>query len=74
MSTIKPLPSSIEDKPLRRQNALQWVMRHPGTLILSSLAIGTILASRQNTNQHLSRVRRVETQADIIDGDEPLFI
>ena len=74
MSTVQPQQSTVEDKPLRRQSVLQWAMRHPGTLILSCLALGTLLASRRNTNQPISGVRRVETEADIIDGDEPLFI
>jgi hypothetical protein len=49
-------------------------MCHPGVLLLSSLAAGAVLAYRRNTDQQALTPSRVETEADIIDGDEPLFI
>jgi len=49
-------------------------MCHPGVLLLSSLAVGTLLARRRESDQQAITERRVETEADIIDGDVPLFI
>jgi len=66
-------PQNHDDSfgPLR---VLQWAMCHPGVLLLSSLAVGTVLACRRNTDQHAITDSRAETEADIVDGDEPLFI
>jgi hypothetical protein len=74
MSNNKPEPSKIQDERLRPQRVLQWAMCHPGILLLSSLAVGTILACRREINQPTIPRRRLETEADIIDGDIPLFI
>jgi len=74
MSNTKPEPSKIQDDPSRPQQALQWAMCHPGVLLLSSLAVGTMLAWQREKNQQTITERRVETEADIIDGDIPLFI
>jgi hypothetical protein len=49
-------------------------MCHAGVLLLSSLAVGAVLAYKRNTDQHAITESRVETEADSIDGDEPLFI
>jgi hypothetical protein len=72
MSNNKPERS--KDEPSRPQHVLEWAMCHPGVLLLGSLAVGTVLACRRQTHQQTTTDRRVETEADIIDGDVPLFI
>jgi len=74
MSNKKPDQSQIQDDSFRGQRVLKWAMCHPGVLLLSSLALGTVLACRRNAGQQAITDLRVETEADIIDGDEPLFI
>ena len=74
MSNNKPERSKIQDEPSRPQQVLQWAMCHPGVLLLTSLAVGTMLACRREINQQTIADRRVETEADIIDGDVPLFV
>jgi hypothetical protein len=73
MSNNQPEPK-IQDEPLRRQQALQWAMCQPGVLLLSSLAVGTMLACKQDMKQQTIAEQPLETEADIIDGDMPLFI
>jgi len=51
MSNNQPEPSKIQDEPLRPQQVLQWEMCQPGVLLLSSLALGTMLACKQDMNQ-----------------------
>ncbi|MGD0009391.1 MAG: hypothetical protein ABSE93_12705 [Terriglobia bacterium] len=74
MSNNKPEPSKIQDEPLRPQQVLQWAMCQPGVLLLSSLAVGTMLACKQDMNQQTIAVPPLETEADVIDGDVPWFI
>jgi hypothetical protein len=74
MSNNKPEPSKIQDEPLRPQQVLQWAMCQPGVLLLSSLAVGTMLACKHDLKQQTIAVPRLETEADIIDGDIPWFI
>jgi len=74
MSNNKPEPARIQDERFRPQQVLQWAMCHPGVLLLSSLAVGTILACRREIHQPTIPERPLETEADIIDGDIPLFI
>ena len=74
MSNNQPEPSEIQDKSLCPQQVLQWAMCQPGVLLLSSLAVGTMLACKQDMNQQPIAEPRLETEADIIDGDIPLFI
>jgi len=74
MSNNKPERSKIQDEPSRPQQVVQWAMRHPGVLLLSSVAVGTVLACRRNADPQPGADRRVETEADIIDGDVPLFV
>ena len=74
MSTNKPERTDIKDEPLRLEQVVKWAMCHPGVLLLGSLAVGTMLVYRRNTDQQTSAERRTETEADIIDGDVPLFI
>jgi hypothetical protein len=66
--------SKIQEEPFHAQKVLQWAMCHPGVLLLSSLAVGAVLACRRESDPPLSAERRMETEADIIDGDVPLFI
>jgi hypothetical protein len=74
MSNNKPEQPKIQDEPFRPPQVLQWAMCHPGALLLSSLAVGTMLACRRKTDQQTPTDRQMETEADIIDGDVPLFI
>jgi hypothetical protein len=67
-------PERSKNEPFRPQQVLQWAMCHPGVLLLSSLAVGTMLACRREISQQTITDRQVETEADIIDGDVPLFI
>ena len=74
MSNNKSERSRIQEEPNRPQQALQWAICHPGVLLLSSLAVGTMLVWRRENHQQTITERRVETEGDIIDGDVPLFI
>jgi len=42
--------------------------------MFSSIAVGTMLAARREAKRQNVAERQVETEADIIDGDVPLFI
>jgi hypothetical protein len=74
MSNNRSKQSKTQDEPFRPQRMLQWAACHPGVVLVSSLAVGTVLACRRAADQQASADRRVETEADIIDGDAPLFI
>jgi hypothetical protein len=74
MSKNQPEPSKIRDQPLGALQVLQWAKCQPGVLLLSSLAVGTMPARKQDMNQQSIAEPRVETEADIIDGDMPLFV
>jgi len=74
MPNNKPENPKTQDEPSRSHPVLEWAMCHPGVLLLSSLAVGTMLAYRREMNQQTIADRKVETEADIIDGDVPLFI
>ena len=74
MSNNKPKQSKIQDEPSRLQQVLRWAMCHPGVLLLGCLAAGTVLAWRWEINHHTIADRRVGIEADIFDGDVPLFI
>jgi len=74
MSNNQPEPSKIQDEPLRPQQVLEWAMCQPGVLLLSSLAVGTMLACKQDMNQQTIAEPPLETEAYIIDGDIPLSI
>ena len=73
MSNNQPEPSKIQDEPLRPQQVLEWAMCQPGVLLLSSLAVGTMLACKQDMNQQTIAKPPLETEADIIAGDIPWF-
>lgn len=74
MSNNTPEHSKAQDEPSRPRKVLEWAMCHPGVLLLSSLAVGSVLAWRREIDHHTLTDGRVETEADIIDGDVPLFI
>lgn len=74
MLNNQPEPPKNQDEPLRPQQVLQWAMCQPGVLLLSSLAVGTMLACKQDMNQQTTTEPPLETEADILDGDIPLFI
>jgi hypothetical protein len=70
----KPDPLMIQDEPFRPEPVLRWAMCHPGVLLLSSLAVGTMLTYRRKIDQQTIPDRRVESEADIVEGDIPLFV
>ena len=74
MTTIKPERPQSENERPQPYPVLQWVMCHPGVLMFSTIAVGTMLAARREARSPNVAERRVETEADIIDGDVPLFI
>jgi len=74
MSKNTPERPKNHDEPTSTQQVLIWAMCHPGVLLLSSLAVGAMLASRHESEPQPPPARRVETEADLIDGDIPLFI
>jgi hypothetical protein len=74
MSNAKANLSKIQDKPFGPQQVLQWAMCHPGVLLLSSLAVGAVLVHGHEIKEQAPAERRRETEADIVDGDIPLFI
>jgi len=74
MSNNRAEHSKTQDQPSTTQQVLRWAMCHPGVLLLSSLAVGAMLASRHESEPQPPPARRVETEADLIDGDIPLFI
>jgi hypothetical protein len=69
MSNNQPEPSKIRDEPLRPQQVLQWAMYQPGVLLLSSLAVGTMLACKEDMNQQTIAEPPLQTEAYILDGD-----
>jgi len=74
MLNNQPEPPKNQDEPLRPQQVLQWAMCQPGVLLLNSLAVGTMLACKQDMNQQTVAEPPLETEAYIVDGDIPLFI
>ena len=74
MTIIKPVHPQSENERPQPYPVLQWVMCHPGVLMFSTIAVGTMLASRCEAKHQSVAERRVETEADIIDGDVPLFV
>jgi len=74
MSNNRPQRATAQDEPSRPRQVLEWAMCHPGVLVLGSLAVGTALAARWELKHQSVAERRVETEADIVDGEVPLFI
>ena len=52
----------IQDEPFRPQQVLQWAMCHPGVLLLSSPAVGTMLPCRWKIDQETTADRGVESE------------
>jgi len=74
MLNNQPEPPKNQDEALRPQQVLQWAMCQPGVLLLSSLAVGTMLACKQDMNEQTIAEPPLETEAYIVDGDIPLFV
>ena len=74
MSNNKPELSEIQAEPFQPRQALQWAMCHPGVLLLGAVAVGTLLTCGREMNHQTVAERRRESEADIIDGDIPLFV
>ena len=74
MSMTKPERSQVRSESPHPYPVLEWVKCHRGVLMFSSLAVGSMLAARREVKREQAAERRVETEADIIDGDVPLFI
>jgi len=74
MSTTISEREHFQNDPPHSYPVLQWVMCHPGVLMFSSIAMGTLLAARRQVKREAVAERRVETEADIVDGEAPLFI
>jgi len=66
--------SKLQGEPSPAQEVFRWAMCHPGVLLLSSLAVGAVLACRREMDAPAVAERRLETEADLVDGDVPLFI
>ena len=68
-------PSMIQMEPSRSQQAFEWAMSQPGVLLLNSLAMETMLPwPRNGRDPPAPAERRVETEADTVDGDLPMFM
>ena len=74
MSNNQPVRPNIQDGPLHQQQVVKWAMCQPGVLLSGSSPVGTMLACSRNIDQQTNAERRAETEADIIDGDAPLFV
>jgi len=74
MSNNPPERPKTQDESTRPQKVLQWAMCHPGVLLLGSIAVGTLLVRRRESNSQATPGQRAEIEADIADGDVPLFI
>jgi len=74
MSNNQSERPKLQDEPSPAQQVFQWAICHPGVLLLSSLAVGAVLACRREIGAPAVAERRLETEADLVDGDVPLFI
>jgi len=74
MSNSAPEHSKPQDEPTGPQKTLQWAMCHPGVLLLGSIAVGTLLVRRRESDSRTTLDQRVGTETDVADGDVPLFI
>ena len=52
--------------------ALHWASCHPGILLFGTVALAALLATPR-TDDTVKR-RPPETEADIVEGEDPLFI
>lgn len=53
---------------------LRWARCHPGTVFFGSLALAALFASGSQAEEQTTPPRVPETEADLVDGDTPLFI
>ncbi len=53
--------------------ALNWARCHPGILLLGSLALAA-LVTKPGAKSEMPAGRRPETEADLVEGEDPLFI
>ena len=74
MSDNRATPQKPKNKPFCPQRVLQWAMWHPAVLILSSLAVRTMLENKHELKQLAIAEHLNETEGDILDGDIPLFL
>jgi len=73
MSLTKLVRSQAQNEAPHSCPVLEWVNCHPEALLFSSLEVGSIRADRRATQREAPE-RRVETEADIVDGELPLFV
>jgi len=52
---------------------LLWASCHAGILLLGSLALAALLV-KSRPSEPVATERRLETKADLMRGDDPLFI
>ena len=53
--------------------ALNWARCQPGILLLGALALAA-LVTKPGAKSEMPAGRRLETEADLVDGEDPLFI
>jgi hypothetical protein len=53
---------------------LHWARCHPGVLVFGSLAVAALLAGGSQGKPQTARPREPETEAELVDGETPLFI
>jgi hypothetical protein len=53
---------------------LMWARCHPGMLVAGSLAVAAFLVRGSKAKPNLEPIRRPETEADVVDGETPLFV
>jgi len=74
MAVTKSVRLQDQNEPPDSSQVLEWEKCLPGVLKLSSLAVGTMAAAQREIKGENAPERRVETEADIVDGDAPLFV
>ncbi len=74
MKDKKTHPTKTKRKPFCPQQVLRWAMWHPGVLLLSTLAVRTMMGNKRELRRQAIAAHLHETDADILDGDIPLFL
>ncbi len=69
MSNSEPEESKTRDEPCCQRQVLEWAMCQPGVLLLSSLAVRTMLACTQEMNQQALAEPSPGIEEEIIGGD-----
>jgi len=62
---------NTEGHPPGVQEVLHWARCHPGMLVVGSLAVAALLT---RTTSELEAEVALQTEADFVDGEAPLFI